>query len=253
VLRFGEKVARADLVTVPERYRGPEGLEGRLIDVRLRPASGEVWLRLRAGDVFRPWKRIVRTVPLNGSQSPTPTPDAVELRGGMRVLCHEGYVGRLEGVAIDGNLGIATDVLVHIRGDVLAEVDSPTSPMAWLLNVSGQRLLLPPAWVTAAKHEHAGMALNGSGDVLHLDASAEQVASGFRLRPDGDVAADIWQIFEVNPAIAPYTGRIRVTVRDGDVTLLGTLPSARHRASAEQDVWHVPGVFAVHNEIVIGE
>ncbi|MDE3231196.1 MAG: BON domain-containing protein, partial [Chloroflexota bacterium] len=36
------------------------------------------------------------------------------------------------------------------------------------------------------------------------------------------------------------------------VTLLGTLPSPRHRASAEQDVWHLAGVLAVRNEITIG-
>ncbi len=251
VLRFGEKVAVDDVPTVPTRYRAPEGLEGRLVDVRLRASTGEMWLRVRAGDMFRPWKRPVRTVPLNESQSPTPTPDAVELRGGMRVLCHEGYVGRLEGIAIDSRAGVASDLLVRIRGDVLSEVESLTSPMAWLLDLAGRRVLLPPSSVTSAKYGHAGLPLNGDDEALHLDASAEQVAAGMQLRPDGDVAADIWRLFEANPAIAPYTGQLRINVHDGDVGLLGTLPSARHRASAEQDVWHVPGVFAVRNEISI--
>jgi hypothetical protein len=251
VLRFGTKVADTDVETVPERYRSPEGVEGRLVDVRLRPATGEVWLRTRVTDVFRPWKRTVRTIPLNGSQSPTPTPDAVELRGGMRVVCHEGSIGRLEGLAINAQAGIATDLLVHVRGDVLAEVETPASPMARLLDLAGRRVLLPPAWARSAKREHAGMPLNGGGEVLHLDASVEQVAAGQLLRPDGDVAADIWRMLEVNPALAPYTGHLRVDVRDGDVTLRGTLPSVRHRAAAEQDVWHVLGVFSVRNDIVI--
>ncbi len=73
------------------------------------------------------------------------------------------------------------------------------------------------------------------------------------MRGDGDVTTNIWNILDANPALAPYTGRLRVHVTDGDVTLLGTLPSIRHRASAEQEVWHVPGVFSVHNEITVAE
>ena len=59
------------------------------------------------------------------------------------------------------------------------------------------------------------------------------------------------RVLEVNPALVPYTGRLRVDVRDGDVALRGTLPSVRHRAAAEQDVWHVLGVFSVRNDIVV--
>ena len=42
-----------------------------------------------------------------------------------------------------------------------------------------------------------------------------------------------------------------VVVRDGEATLLGTVPSARHKATAEQDAWHVPGVFAVNNDLIV--
>jgi len=31
--------------------------------------------------------------------------------------------------------------------------------------------------------------------------------------------------------------------------LLGTLPSPRQRATAEQDAWHVDGILSVRNEI----
>jgi len=31
------------------------------------------------------------------------------------------------------------------------------------------------------------------------------------------------------------------------------LPTPRHRASAEQDIWHLPGVIAVRNETTLGQ
>ena len=79
--------------------------------------------------------------------------------------------------------------------------------------------------------------------------SVEQIAAGSVLRRDEDVAADILAMLNANRAFDPYTAGINVTVVDGDVLLEGRLPSARIRASIEQDVWHVQGVFAVHNEL----
>jgi len=38
-------------------------------------------------------------------------------------------------------------------------------------------------------------------------------------------------------------------VHDGIVRLRGEVPTARHKASIEQDVWHVPGVNGVRNEL----
>lgn len=252
--RFGQRLRAEDMPSVPERYRGLDGPLGRLTSVRVRPATGEAWLRLRPSDMLRPWKRLIRIIPLNGTQAPTPAPtsDVLELRAGMRVYCHEGYVGRLEGVCLDVQAGTVTDLLVRVRGDVLSSVEIGTDPLAYLMNVAGQRLLLAVAWVTSAKQE-AGGAPFRSGGVLQLDASPEQIASGTRVRSDGDIAGDILAMFEANPAINPSTSRLRVEVHDGAVTLLGTLPSPRHRASAEQDVWHVPGVLSVRNEIAVGE
>lgn len=251
VLRFGQKITGDDVPTVPARYRGLEGPAGRLVSAKLRPATGEAWLRIRPNDMRRPWSRVTRMIPLNETQSPTPTLDALELRDGTRVVCHDGYIGRLEGIATLASTGLASDLLVHIRGDILAVVQLPTSPMMNLLNVAGQRLLLPPSWAVSVKEEESSMPFGGSTYVLHIDASAEQIAVCQQLRPDGDVAGDIWKIFEANPALAPYLGDMRIHVRDGDVTLLGAVPSPRHRASAEQDAWHVPGVFSLRNELVV--
>ncbi|HLY30687.1 MAG TPA: BON domain-containing protein, partial [Ktedonobacterales bacterium] len=234
------------------RYRGdPERPMGRLLGARVRPASSELWLRLRPDESLRPWGRTVRTIPLNSTQSPTPTPDTIDLRGGMRVRCHEGYIGRLEGLALDLSAGLALDLLVRIRSDPLAEVSMPSDPFFKLVDVQGQRVLLSPSWAVSTTPT-GGVHLRGGGLTLLLNASIEQVASGTLVRRDDDLTGAIWQILDANPALAPYIAQLRVVVHDGDVTLLGTLPSPRHRASAEQEAWHIPGVFTLHNEITIG-
>jgi BON domain-containing protein len=252
IFRFGQKIRGENVPSVPARYRGgPGGPTGRVVAALLRPASGEIWLRIRTSDA--PWQRQVRTIPLNTDQPPTPTPESVELRGGIRVNCHDGYAGRLEGVALDTYAGLAQYIVVRVRNNVLADVDNPADPLFKLVEVGGQQIMLPPAWVVSSTHESSGFPFGSGSSRLMLDASAEQIAAGLMLRSDGALAAAIWEILDINPAIAPYTPRVQVLVHDGDVTLRGVLPSPRHRASAEQDVWHVPGVLAVHNEIAIGE
>lgn len=252
IFRFGQKIRGENVSSVPARYRGgPGGPTGRVVAALLRPSSGEIWLRIRPSDA--PWQRQVRTIPLNADQPPTPTPESVELRGGIRVYCHDGFAGRLEGFALDTRAGLAQQIVVRIRSNPLADVDDPSDPLFKLVEVSGQQLLLSPAWVVSATHESSGFPFGSGSTRLKLDASAEQIASGLLLRSDGELTAAIWNILDDNPAIAPSAGQLRVQVHDGDVTLRGLLPTPRHRASAEQDVWHVPGVFAVHNEIALGE
>lgn len=251
VLRFGNKLRGEDVPTVPARFRGIYGPAGKLVGVRLRPASGEVWLRLERHQPGSrlPWKRELWTVALNGEQPPAPTPDTLELRRGMRVVSEDGYIGRLEGIAIDTRGGVATELVVRIRSDVLADVDLPTSPLAPLIGAAGRRLLLSPAWAASVKTEEGGLPFSGAEPTLRLDASAEQFASGAELRSDDDVAGAIWNLIAANPALAPYAPDMRVAVHDGDVTIRGTVPTPRHRASLGQDIWHVPGVLALHDEL----
>ena len=120
-----------------------------------------------------------------------------------------------------------------------------------------------PAGLALAREHHPALIftdmmmpqLDGAAliETLRLDATVEQVASAGLLRTDGQLTAAVWQILSENPALAPSLGRLRVQVRDGEVTLLGALPSPRHRASAEQDIWHLPGVIAVRNETTLSE
>lgn len=251
VLRFGQKIVGDEVPTVPARYRGIDTPLGKLVGVRVRTGSGEVWLRLRPNELRRRMNRGLLTVPLNGTQSPAPTPDALDLRSSMRVYCHDGYIGRLEGLAIDPSSGLAIEMIVRIRGNVMAGVRSVTGPMASLIGLDGLQILLPPSWIHSTKTEPSDVPFRGPSVVLHLDASAEQVASGTRLRTDEEIASDVWTILAANPAVGPYVGKLHIAVQDGKVILQGQLPSPRHRASAEQDIWHVPGVFALRNDVHI--
>lgn len=247
VLRFGGRVRAGDLPTVPARYRGGlGGPDGVLVGIQLRTRTGEVWCRLRAP---RPLSRATRMVPLNSIQPGTPTPDALTLRRNMRVDCQSGEVGRLEGIAVDLRTGLATGLLVRVRGDVDADVSRPTDALAPLLPVAGQRFLVNPAAATKVDKIAGPFPLTPSRMRLMLAASAAQVAHSLALRPDAALKASAWDILSDNPALAPFLAQVRVEVRDGTVILLGTLPSVRHKLSAEQDVWHVPGVLAVQNEI----
>ena len=51
----------------------------------------------------------------------------------------------------------------------------------------------------------------------------------------------------------PYTDdcRIKVTVDDGQVGLEGRVHDRTAREAAADDAWAVPGVFEVHNELVV--
>ncbi len=247
LLRLGTRVNLSDVETIPARYRGSMGgPHGVLVSARLRARTAEVWCRLRPA---RPFARTVRTVPLAALQPPTPTPDALDLRRGARVDCAGGTVGQLEGLVIETRGGLVTELVVRVRGDVEADVGRPTDPLAPLVSLAGQRLLVPPSWATRSDAAKAALPFMPAAYRLMLQASAAQIAHGLVLRSDAALQADIWRMLALNPAIEPALGRVRVVVREGVVTLLGVLPSARHRLSAEQDVWHVSGVLAVHNEI----
>lgn len=250
ILRLGARVRAADLPsTIPSRYLGGVGgPNGILAGARLRARVGDIWLRLRPP---RLWSRSVRTIPMNSAQPPTPTPDAVELRRGMRIDCRGGYVGRLQGLVMDTQRGVATELLVRVRGDVEADIQRPTDPLVSLLGLRGQRVLVPPSWVTKADRVAGAWPFLPAASRLILDATAAQVASSLVLRDDAELTANVWIILAANPAIEPFTQHLRVAVSDGAVTLLGSVPTSRHRLSAEQDVWHVSGVLAVHNELIV--
>ncbi|HEX9038510.1 MAG TPA: BON domain-containing protein [Ktedonobacterales bacterium] len=248
IFRFGQRITGADIPAAPGRARGmADGPLGRLRGARLQARGQVAWLLLSPGDL----RRETRAVPLNDGQDSAPTSDTLELRGGMRVRCHEGYVGRLAGLVIDPTQGLVTDLIVKVRADAMADVHLTSDPMFKLGPAQGALALVSPAWAVSAARAESALPFLGGQLTLTLDATVEQIASAGQVRSDGQIASEIWRLFGENPAIAPYVGRLRLDVRGGDVTLLGSLPTRRHRASAEQDIWHAPGVIAFHNEVTV--
>jgi hypothetical protein len=247
VVRLGARLRAGDLPTMPRVRAGVSGTLGVVVGAWLRPRTGEIWLRLRAA---RPLARRVRTVPLTATQPPTAAAGALDLRHDMRVDCDGGYIGRLEGMVVETRTGLASGLLIHVRGNVAGDVAGPTDPLAPLVAVAGQRMIVPSVWATQTIKVSSPVPLLGDRLRVRLSASPAQIAHSLTLRRDAALAAEIQTILAANPAIQPSLPHLRVVVRDGTVTLLGSVPSARHRLSAEQDVWHIPGVLAVHNELI---
>jgi len=248
VLRFGQRMTRDDLpFALQAGGSGVEGAIGTLIGAQLTKDASDVWLRLGVGGLLRPTK--YQTIHVYGSGPDEASPDGFMLHDDLRARCHEGYVGKVEGLALDLHNGEALGILLHVRSDVLAAISRAADPFYQLLPLAGQRILVPPAWMRSVSRAKAALPFLPDEETLQLDASVEQVASATVVRADADLEADIIQILEENPAAAPLLARISIHVRHGVVLLQGEAPTPRHIASIEQDVWHIPGVNGVRNEM----
>ena len=252
VLRLGAQIRLGTIASLPERYRARlSQLNGRLGMFFLMSATNEGWPRLsssRGGQIWPPSiiKVEARTFPLNDSQPSTPPPDAIGLQPHMLVECKNGYVGKLEGVVVDANSGLTTALLLRVRSDVGTSLSGYGDPLAVLLPQAGRLLMLSPDWAHSPQQVNHAL---GASHHLQLEATFAQVASGLVLRDDGELTQDVWDILGKSPSIAPYFGSIKVTVQDGTVTLAGPALSPRLRASVEQDIWHIPGVLNVRNQL----
>jgi hypothetical protein len=248
VFRFGQRISGDLVPTIPARFRGgPGSPSGWLVAIRLRPATGDAWIRLRAGRALR--RRTIRTLPLNDGQNPAPTPDSIELRGGFQVQCQDGYVGRLVGVTYDARAGVILDLLVRVRESIAAGISSSRDPLASLQQDAGREVLVSPAWAVSTWRAAPSVPLFPATTALLLNASAEQVASSTKVRTDGALVADLWDLWNRNPALSAYLSQLEAEAHDGAVTLHGTVPTPRQRATAEQDAWHVEGILSVRNVI----
>jgi osmotically-inducible protein OsmY len=75
------------------------------------------------------------------------------------------------------------------------------------------------------------------------------VPDGASVRDDTSIAAAAVNALNWNSALPPES--IQVTVRDGWVTLAGTLPWQYQREAAEKTITHLVGVQGVFNRIVV--
>jgi hypothetical protein len=248
VLRFGQRMTRDDLpFALQAGGSGVEGAIGTLNSVQLTKDASDIWLRLGVGGLLRP--TTYQTIHVYGNGPSEASPDGFALHDDLRARCHEGYVGKVEGLALDLRSGETLGVLLHVRSDVLAAITRAADPFYQLLPLAGQRILVPAAWMRSVSRTKAALPFLPDEETLQLDASIEQVASATLVRADADLEVDIIHILEENPAAAPLLSHISIHVRDGVVRLRGEAPTPRHIASIEQDVWHVPGVNGVRNEM----
>jgi hypothetical protein len=226
---------------------GVESIIGTFIGVIVAKDASDIWLRLGTGGLLRPTK--YQTIHVSGAAPDNAPADGLLLHDDLRVRCHEGYVGKVDGLALDLRTGEALGLLLHVRADVLSAITRASDPYYHLLPLAGQRILLPLTWMRSISRTKASLPLLPEEETLHLDASVEQVASATVVRADADLESDILRILEQNLALAPLLARISIQVRDSVVRLRGEVPTERHKASIEQDVWHVPGVNGVRNEL----
>ncbi len=252
VLRLGGAVRLAGISSIPDRWRvRASQLNGRLGVIVLQPTTSFAWCRLSEGLNGQIWppslKRVeARVIPLNDQQPATPTPPFIDLYPQMILECHEGHVGKLYGVVIETATGIVTELVMRVPGRLGDQIPGPTDPLAALLVVEGQRVLVPPSW---AKEPETSRTLLGTTRCLKLDASAAQVSRCLVLRDDAELVQEVYAILSKNPALETFMSGVRVSVIDGAVTLAGPPLSPRLRASVEQDVWHIPGVLNVRNQL----
>jgi len=67
---------------------------------------------------------------------------------------------------------------------------------------------------------------------------------------DEEIEEMVYDAIDADPLI-PYDADINVEVSAGEVTLSGTVPNKRIKHAAGDDVWWVPGVTDVHNELEV--
>jgi osmotically-inducible protein OsmY len=189
---------------------------------------------------------------------------AVEALGDYVIL--RGTVGslaeRVEAVRTAKHVpGVRTvDELLHVRPlgiDGRADADTEAAVIAAFIE-DGQ---VPAAGIDVDAHGET-VTLSGLVDVAAQRDRAERIALGVggvshvenQLRVFLTVSAD-----EVAERVTDAIGvdaivgadRIRVDVRDNDVTLTGTVGSPEHRVAALQAAARAPGVMDVHDELSV--
>lgn len=178
----------------------------------------------------------------------------VTLSGSVRRLSAKlaaGYAAE----TVRGVVGVFNDIEVepaprldsHIRGDVIAALtDDPVTDVVDIeVSVKDGVVTLSGAVDSAVERsvaEQLAQGVAGVVDVRNLLARAELVD-----RPDAAIVEDIQNRLRVDAAIA--SGLITVSIDDGEVTLAGGVRSAAERRRVEEQVWTVPGVRAVENNI----
>lgn len=135
-----------------------------------------------------------------------------------------------------------------LRDAVLAEIDNDPAIHAWEVGVAAEDGVV----TLTGTVESLGMKVAAERAVKRVDG-VRSVANDLRIRArdertDTDIARDAVHRLRNNVAI-PLT--VQAVVRDGYITLDGTVSWMHQRAAAETAVRYLAGVKGVSNEIVI--
>jgi len=71
-----------------------------------------------------------------------------------------------------------------------------------------------------------------------------------RVPSDEQISSMIYDALDADPLVPPDSD-IKVDVKEGVVTLTGTVPNRMAKHAAGDDAWWVPGVLDVHNNVQI--
>ena len=247
LLQLGKSFNGARVAGIPALYRNKaEGVKGQIKRLWLMPQGGQVTISLSIRKSLLGKSEELIPLSEGAPASPAALQSAIELHARMPVFCTDEHqqaryrVGHFEGLTIAARTGLANGLVVQVRAHPEADFTRPTDPQAALVSVAGRRLVLSPAWVKAVKQGE-----------LFLSVFPAQVASGVEYLDDLQVRERLWTMLGENPALQPYLSLLRIDVRDGVVYLGGRLPMLRLRNSAKQDIWHVPGVVAIEDNVRI--
>lgn len=150
-------------------------------------------------------------------------------------------------------LNAAVDALMQepafANMDILTEEDdSPEHQRGWVkVSVSGKLVRLE-GQVGSLSHRRLAEVIAwwvpGSSDIenlLHVYPAEDET--------DDEISDVVRMVFDKETSLDAE--QIKISTRDSEVTLRGVVYSEEQKRIATYDCWYVPGVHAVHNELVV--
>ena len=111
-------------------------------------------------------------------------------------------------------------------------------------SVAQKRRAVADAWVAGVSTVD-----DGGVNVDSIAANDQRRVSDAPFRTDAEIAKAVQATFLIDPRLKTYVPK--VAVRDGEVTLSGTVDSRQTRSAAENDADNTLGVWNVHDAVIV--
>ncbi len=168
---------------------------------------------------------------------------SAKLAAGAAARMVRGVIGVFNEIEVEPrprlDSSIRVDVVTAITADPLADIRQIDVEVENGVVILTGTVGSPLERSTAEEIAQGVAGVAGVRNLLTFEPVAE--------RPDGDIAEDIQYRLRADADVA--AGLITVVVQQGEVTLAGSVRSAAERMRAEEQVWTVPGVRAVENNL----